>query len=454
LAAPAATTSGDALNSIGSEQNPFLGSVSKEKIQPGTVSLTILDAINRGLKYNLGLYLPDQSTLEARGARLRELSALLPNVSARVGESLQQINLAAYGFPVPAGQSAVIGPFAVFDARAALTQSVLDFSAINNTRASTQSLQAAQFSYKNARDLVVLVVGGTYLQAVSGAARVEAVEAQLKTAQTTFQQATDLKSAGMVAGIDVLRAQVEMQAQQQRLLVARNDFEKQKLLLARVIGLPEGQQFALADKVPYAPAPQLTLESALQRAFDQRPDYKQFQAQVRAAEFAVKARKSEHFPTLGVTGDYGIIGQTPGNSHGTFTAAAALRVPIFEGGRIRGEVLQAESRLSQSQARLENLRGQIEHDVRTALLDVNAAAQQIELAENSRQLAREQLQQSQDRFAAGIAGNLEVVQAQEAVATAEENYISSLFSHNIAKLRLARALGVAEEATKKYLGGL
>ena len=170
-------------------------------------------------------------------------------------------------------------------------------------------------------------------------------------------------------------------------------------------------------------------------------------------EFSMKAAKSERLPTLGFTADYGTIGATPGNSHGTFTTAASLRIPIFQGGRVRGEVLQAESQLARARAQLNDTRGRIEHDVRTALLDVNAAAQQIELAESSRRLAQEQLQQSQDRFSAGIAGNLEVVQAQEAVAGAEENFISSLFNHNIAKLRLARALGVAEEATKNYLGG-
>lgn len=441
------------INSLGEESNPFLGSASEEQVIPGSIPLSILDAINRGLKYNLGLYLSGLGTAAARGARLRALSALLPNITARVGESVQQTNLAAYGFPVPEGGKAVIGPFGVFDARAALTQSLVDFSAINDTRASSQNVAAAHFSYQNARDLVVLVVGGSYLQAITGAARVESVEAQLRTAQTAFQQATDLKNAGMVAGIDVLRAQVEMQSQQHRLVVARNDLEKQKLALARAIGLPEGQQFTLSDKVPFAPAPAITLEYALQRAYERRPDYKQLQAQVRAAEFSMKAARSERLPTLGFTADYGTIGATPGNSHGTFTTAASLRIPIFQGGRVRGEVLQAESQLARARAQLNDTRGRIEHDVRTALLDVNAAAQQIELAESSRRLAQEQLQQSQDRFSAGIAGNLEVVQAQEAVAGAEENFISSLFNHNIAKLRLARALGVAEEATKNYLGG-
>jgi len=451
----ASSTTGEPelMNSLGEESNPFLGAASEEQVIPGSIPLTILDAINRGLKYNLGLYLSDQGTAAARGARLRALSELLPNLTARVGESVQQINLAAYGFPVPEGGKAVIGPFGVFDARAALTQTLLDFSAINDTRSSSQNVAAAQFSYQNARDLVVLAVGGSYLQAITRAARVESVEAQLRTAKIAFQQATDLKNAGMVAGIDVLRAQVEMQSQQHRLVVARNDFEKQKLALARAIGLPQGQQFTLVDKVPFAPAPAVTLDYALQRAFERRPDYKQLQAQVRAAEFSVKAAKSERLPVLGFTADYGTIGATPGNSHGTFTTAASLRIPIFQGGRIRGEVMGAESQLARARAQLNDTRGRIEHDVRTALLDVNAAAQQIELAESSRKLAQEQLRQSQDRFSAGIAGNLEVVQAQEALAGAEENFISSLFDHNIAKLRLARALGIAEEATKNYLGG-
>jgi outer membrane protein TolC len=441
-----------ALQQIGSADNPLLGSVPQGQATAETIPITLLDAIDRGLKFNLGLILSQQGSASAEAQRVRALAELLPNFTARVGESVQQINLQAFGF-APVGQPPIVGPFSVFDARLLVTQDVLNFRSIYNNRAANENVRAAQFSYQNTRDLVVLIVGASYLQAVANAARVEATTAQFNTAQTVYRQALDLKNAGVVAGIDVLRAQVEMQSQQQRLLVARNDFDKQLLSLARVIGLPLAQKFSLADRIPYAAPVPITFDEALKRAYDKRSDYLQIQSLVRSAELAKKAAEGERLPTVAVNADYGDIGNRPGSSHGTFTAAAGLKVPIFDSGRIRGNVLQAESVLQQRRAQLDDLRSRIEFEVRTAFLDVNAATEQLQVATSALDVAREQVRQSQDRFSAGVTNNVELVQAQEARAAAEENYISSLFAHNFAKLTLARSLGVAEDATKRFLGG-
>jgi outer membrane protein TolC len=418
------------------------------------VPLTIRDSIQMGLKYNLGVILSTEGNQAARGARIRALSELLPNLSARFGESVQQVSLAQFGFPATfAGGKEVIGPFAYFDARAVFTQNVFDYTAMKNERAARENVKSAQFDYQNARDLVVLVSGASYLQAVASSARVDAAQAELTTATTVYKQAVDMKAAGVVPAIEVLRAQVQMQQQQQRLLAAKNEFERSKLNLARVIGLPTAQAFTLSDKIPYAPLPPLTLEQELQRAFENRSDYKAAESRVKAAELSRKAAVGERLPTLGVNGDFGDIGPHPTKSNGTFTAAAALKVPIFQGGKAKGDIIQAESQLKQRQAELDNLRGQIEYDLRTAFLDVQTAADEINVATSSLQLAHEQLGQSEDRFRAGVADNLEVVQAQQAVAVADENYISSLYAHNYAKLSLVRAVGVAETAVMNYLGG-
>jgi outer membrane protein TolC len=441
-----------ALQQMSSADNPLLGSVPQGQATAETVPITLLDAIDRGLKFNLGLILSQQGSASAEAQRVRALADLLPNFTARVGESVQQINLEAFGFAQP-GRPSVVGPFSVFDARAFVTQDLLNFKSIYNNRAANENVRAAQFSYQNTRDLVVLIVGASYLQALANAARVEATTAQLNTAQTVYKQAVDLKAAGMIAGIDVLRAQVEMQTQQQRLLVARNDYDKQMLSLARVIGLPLAQKFSLADRIPYAAPVPITFDEALKRAYEKRSDYLQIQSLVRSAELAKKAAEGERLPTVAVNADYGDIGQRPGDSHGTFTAAAGLKVPIFDSGRIRGNVLQAESVLKQRHAQLDDLRSRIEFEVRNAFLDVNAATEQLQVATSALDVAREQVRQSQDRFTAGVTNNVELVQAQEARAAAEENYIGSLFAHNFAKLSLARSLGVAEDATKKFLGG-
>lgn len=443
---------GTMLQQQNSSQNPLLGS-RPAPVQPGVLSLTLLDAIDRGLKYNLGLVLSERGNESAAAARLRALSELLPHISARVGESVQQINLAAYGFPVAPGQSAVIGPFSVFDARASVTQSVLDFNRIYNKRAADENVRGARFSYQNTRDLVVLVVGASYLQTLSDFSRVEAARAQVETSQAIYDQAVSMKNAGMVAGIDVLRAQVELQAQQQRLLLARNEYDKQMLALARVLGIPMAQEFKLVDKIPLAQAVPITLEEALKRAFEKRSDLQQAQSNLRSAELVKKAAVAQRYPSIGVSGDYGDIGRTPGSSHGTFSAAAGLQIPIFQGGRVEADIQQAEAQRKTREAEIDDLRQRIEFEVRSAFLDVTAATQQLEVATSAVEVARQQVTQSRDRFAAGITNNVEVVQAQEQLAAAEENYISSLFAHNVAKLNLARSLGVAEDATKRFLGG-
>ncbi len=436
--------------------SPFLGAVPSGQVTTEVIPLSLKDALDRGLKYNLGLVLSEQGTAAARGARLRSLSELLPNVSSHVAEVVQQTNLAALGLPaalLPPGVSPIVGPFSVFDARVSARAPLLDYQRLNSFRASGENVRAAQHSFDDAKDLVVLVVGGTYMQAVAGGSLIESVQAQVNTAQRLLQSAQDQKRAGVAAGIDVLRAQVELQAQQQRLVVARNEYEKQKLTLARAIGLPLGQQFTLTDAIPFAPPPPLTLDQALERAYRSRSDYLSAQAQVRAAELARTAARAERYPTIGVNGDYGTIGRTPGNSHGTFTAAAALNIPVFQGGKVLGDVAQAESVLAQRRAQLEDQRSRIEFEVRSAFLDLQAGADQVAVAKSSSDLAQQTLVQAQDRFAAGVTNNIEVVQAQEALATANENYIASLFAHNLAKLSLARALGVAQEASKEFLGG-
>ncbi|HET8666585.1 MAG TPA: TolC family protein [Terriglobales bacterium] len=443
--------------SLSDTQNPFLGGVTSGQVTPGVMRLTLQDAIGRGLKYNLGLYLSGQGTAQARAARLRALSGLLPTLNAHVAETAQQINLAAIGFPMAAaskfGISTIAGPFAVFDARGAVAES-LSLASWNNYRASLANVDTATLNYQDARDLVVLVSGGLYMQALAGAARIQAVQTQFTTAQALYNQAVDLKKAGVTPGIDVLRAQVEFQVQQQRLVAAKNDFEKEKLQLARAIGLPVGQQFELSEQqMPSSPSPAITFEQALDRAYKNRADYRAAKTQVRSAELLRKAAVGERIPSIQFSGDYGILGNTPGNSHGTFTASGALVIPIFEGGRIKSDIQQADALLNQRKAQADDTRNRVEYEIRSAFLDLNSAAQQVEVARSSVGLAQEQVRQAQDRFSAGVTNNIEVIQAQEALATTNDNYINSLLAHNLAKLSLARALGVAEQAAKEFLGG-
>jgi len=453
MAPVASESSPSVLSGAGSVQaNPLMGSVPQGQAQPGSIDITALEAIQRGLKYNLGLILSGQSAEAARAARLRALSDAIPYLTSHVGESVQQINLAAYGIPAPPGTPPVIGPFSVFDVRA-FTAWNFDLKVLNTLYARAKDLAAAESNYQNTRDLIVLVVGGTYLQALSAQARIAAIQAQFNTAESLYQQARDMKNAGMAPGIDVLRAQVEMQVQQQRLLVARNDLAKQKLTLARIIGLPTAQEFNLVDNIPFTPAPPITLDIALQRAFRDRADYKGALQLLQSAELQRKASVGERLPGLQINADYGVLGKAPGDSHGTFTTAAYLRIPIFQGGRAKSDIQESDILIQRRKAEADDLRGRIEFDIRTAFLDLSSATDQVQVARSSVDLAQQTLGEARDRFTAGVTNNIEVVQAQEAAANTNENYISSMFAYNVAKLELARSLGVAENAVVQFLGG-
>jgi outer membrane protein TolC len=439
---------------LDNSQNPFLGGTPAGRPTPGILDLSLADALDRALKYNLGLILNEQGSAQVRAARVRALSQLLPNVNAHITESAEQTNLVALGTPPSLfhGVSPVVGPFYVLDARPSVVEE-LSVRSLRALRASEQNFTASQFDVRNARDLVVLFVGGGYIQSLADQARIATLEAQLTTAQSLYQQAVDMKAAGTIAAIDVLRAQVEMQVQQQRLVAAQADFAKAKLALARAIGLPVSQPIRLTTEAPYRPNPTTTLEEALDRAFRSRPDYLSALAQQKAAEESRRAAAAQHLPSIILNLDYGLLGLNLSSTHGTFTTAATLQIPIFEGGRIGADVAAADAVLKQRQAQSQDARARVEYEVRASFLDLTSAATQVEVARSSVELATVQLQQARDRFIAGVTNNIEVIQAQESVALANENYVSSLLAHNLAKLSLARALGVAEVTVKQFLEG-
>jgi outer membrane protein TolC len=419
------------------------------------MSLSLQDAIDRGLKQNLGALLSSAEIGSARGQRWEQLSALLPHVAATPYVAASEINLAELGFSSLSGVSipASVGPFSYFDARVSVTQSLFDLKSINATRAATQNLKSAKYTFKDARDLVVLAVGYTYLQAIADEARIETTEAQVKTAQALFDQANDQVSAGTSPAIDGLRAKVELQTRQQQLIQAKNNLSIQKLTVARVIGLAPGQEFELADKSPYQPFNSLTVEEALKRAYAARSDYLAAMTDVRAAEFSRKAAVAGYLPSLAFNADVGAAGAHPSTATQVFDVRGTLSIPIFQGGSVHGDVLQADARLQQTRQRLDNLRAQIDSDIRTALLNLQSSAELVNVARSNIDLAEETLVQSRDRFSAGVTDTVEVVQSQEAVASAHEQYISSLYSYNFAKISLARSLGLAEQGVREYFRG-
>ncbi len=435
-----------------SRNSPLTQSVISGSISPTAISLSLKDAVDRAIKNNLASVYSTEAERLAAAQRLEDLAALLPKIDARLSSEQRQVNLAAFGFSGFPGVSQVIGPFALVDARASFTQSIIDLERRHNLRQSSESQKAAVLSSMDTRELVSLTTVDLYFQTVSSESRVTAVDAQLTRAKALFGRATDLKNAGYVPGIDVLRAEVEQRSMEQRLIQARNTVEKQKLALARVMGLPLGQAFTLSDKLPAEAAIDISIPSLLERAFADRADAKALEAQVRAADEAVKASKSRSMPRLNALGDYGVIGRSPGNSHGTYSLAVEVRVPIFD-RKNESDLEERESQLRLRQAERDSLHGRIEFEVRSALLDLQSAQEQLQVARRSQALAQQQLDQAQDRFGAGVADNLEVVQAQEAAALADEGVIQSLYSFNVSRALLARATGSVERSIQQVLSG-
>jgi outer membrane protein TolC len=445
-------------------QNPFLGSAPEGNATAEVLQIDFKEAIDRGLRNNLGLLLASDQAESARGQRWKELSELLPNLSAHLMEDAQTQSLAALGFnklfPLLAAPGAntanlprLVPAFNFFDVRAYLGQSIFNFKDLEKERAASEDVRAAQFNYKDARETVALAVGNSYLQAIAAAARVETAEAQVKSAQALHDKAADQQKAGVSPAIDTLRSQVELQARRQQLIVARNDLAKQRLTVARIIGLPPGQEFVLTEKAPYQALAALPLDVYLQRAYASRADYQAAMAKVRSAELSRRSAAAGRYPSLDLGANLGDIGVTPSQSNGTWQVTGGLNIPIFAGNRVHGDVIQADAQLKQARSQLADLRGRIDYEVRTAVLDLNAAADQVEVARSSVDLAEQTLAQSQDRFTAGVTDNLEVVQAQESLASAHESYIESLYSHNLAKVELAHSIGDAEEGVRRYLRG-
>jgi len=455
-AVPGTTTSVNTLNPAIVVQGPYSGSASSVEKSPFTGKLGLRDAIERGTAYNLGAVGLSHAVRQAQGQARVARGALMPHLNAGLSEVAEQVNLRASGvrFSSPvAGLTipSVVGPFNYFDLRARLSQTVVDLTARNNYRASLETVRANEFWSKDGRDLVVLAVGGAYVQSITAEARVASARAQLETAEALFQQASQRRAVGLVAQIDVNRSQVQVLTQQQRLVSLQNDLAKQKINLARLTGLQAVETFDLSDRIGFAPAPAIDLADALKQAADQRADLKAARAQIRAAEFAYAAARAERLPSLSFDANYGAIGTNPAQSHGTFAVAGALNIPIWQGGRTEGNIAQADAALEQRKAEAQDTVARIESDVRNAWLDLQAATTQVEVAQKNRDVTRENLGLTRQRYQAGVTDNVEVVQAQDAVAGAELDYINSVFAHNVAKLSLARAMGVAAERFGDFL---
>ncbi len=438
-------------------QNPYLGSVPSKNT--GTrIELSLKGALERGLRYNLGLIESNQASADVRAERLRALSALLPQLSAQGRQGYDSLSFKEIGLklpPIPGlpALPATSGGFGFQDARVSITQSLYDAELRNHYHARKRDEQASILSIQDSRDVVVFAVGTAYMQVIASAARVETAKAQVASAGELDRQTANRVKSEVSPEIDSLRAQVERQSAEQRLTNATNQLEKDKLTLARIIGLAIDQEFGVTDPLSYHPLTGITNETATDDALRSRADLRSAEASVQAAAFTLRAQKAQRLPVVSVSADYGGAGANVGNFNHVYTVAGNISVPIYTGGRIHADVQQAQADLARREAEYEDLKGRVAYDVRVAWLDLSASNSSVQVAERNKVLADRALTQSQDRYTNGVTNYLEVVQAQEAVTAASENYIQTLFSYNVAMISFARAIGGAETRLSQLLGG-
>jgi outer membrane protein TolC len=438
--------------SVGNIDPSFRGSIVSGKATDGVLQLTLDDAIQRGLKANLGIILQGANEKSAGGQRLQQLQALLPTVTGAASIEVQQVNLAAYGLKFP-GLNPIVGPFQVVDFRAYLTQNLVNINALESYLAARHNFEAARLTAEDARNLVVLTVGNAYLLCLADAARIDTVNAQIANSKVSVKQATDQHDAGTSPRLDVLRAQVDLQSEEQNLISTTNQLAKDKLALARAIGLPLDQQFALSDTVPYAQMDTPAAEAAFQQALTQRKDLAAAAEQARAGEAAHKAAVAEQYPTASFSGDFGDLGTTPAHSHGTYSATGTVSAPILQIAKTRGDILIADAQTDKAKAQYSDLAQQVNADVRDAILDIQTAQKLVDAAKSNVDLAHEAYNEAEERYRAGVSDEFEVSEALATSRQADDQYVSSLYQHNVAKLALARALGQAEVDYKTFLSG-
>jgi len=420
--------------------------------QQAPVRLTLEDAIHRALEANLSVLEARAHTDEDQGAETRSQAALLPRVNAQTYANYQNRNLRAFGISVPGlPLPNVVGPFSNYDFRIYAQQSLFDLGSLHNFRASQRALDADKLSEQDARDLIVRMTASLYLNAQSAAARIEAAQSRVTDSSALLKLAQDRHDAGTATGVDVLRAKVQLANDKQALLVADNQYKQSLLGLARNLGLNPGTPLELAEPLRYQsldqPAPDVLATSAL----TSRADYESLASQHATIVEQQRANRARFYPKVSINGNIGELGRSIGGVATTGLIQGQVDFSIFDRDR-EGEAQQLAARLRRIDNQVADLRRGVDEDIRSALLDLDSATQQVQVAAEGQDLAKRELQEAQDRFQAGTANNVEVVTAQDELARAQENYILAVSSHVDAKYALARALGDTEKNILKFAG--
>jgi outer membrane protein len=406
---------------------------------------------------NAQIQISGESLRQARARSDQARAALLPDVSASLLYRNQTMNLKAngLGFDIPTlpGSSfsfpSLVGPFGVTDARITGSQSIFDFSSIRRFEASRSGVSAAKADAAAAEEQVAAKVARAYLLGIRADADVETARANITLSQAVLNQAEDQKKAGTGTGIEITRAKVQLANDRQRLLVAENVRRSAHLQLLRVMDRPLDTELELTDKLGYVPVDTITLEQARAQAMSARPDLEAQQKREASARLSSSATKLERLPSVSFFGDYGSIGSSLFDSAlPTRTYGVTLRVPIFDGGRRDARRAEASSQYRIETVRTNDLKEQIEFDLRLALDALHSAEEQVRVSRDGLTLSEGELAQARRRYGAGIANSLEVTDAQTRLERARDNQTQALYNFNLARIDLEQAMGTVRKTVR------
>jgi outer membrane protein TolC len=429
----------------------YLGSRPHGKNTGTVIPLSFTQALRDSIEFNLGGIGTTQDARAARSVRLQRLAQLTPEVYGSLRGQNDKRNQTNLGLDNPLKNPLQVGPYQYYELQGELRQNLFDKPSIDAFKAAKAGLTAARLNELDARDMIVLAVSGSYLHLLAAAARVRSSEVRVRTTQRISEQAQDRLAVGATDRLDVVRSQVENLTEQERLRAYRADYARFALELGRLIGLPDGQQFVTSDFFGFKAFSLFSVEQAIEQAKSSRADLRSAHARVVEAQAALSSAKAEYLPSVRADLIYGAVGVTPVNGSSVYSIGATASVPIFDRNRIHGEIVKAQAAVEQREAEQEDLEAQVAFQVRTAFIDLSAAADEVAVAQRSVDLASETLRRSRERFEAGAADAVEVVQAEQQVAQADNDVISALYAHNLAKMFLARSLGQAETRALSFL---
>ncbi|HUJ41552.1 MAG TPA: TolC family protein [Candidatus Acidoferrales bacterium] len=414
--------------------------------------LTLREAIALALKNNLSVRVARTQVDEAAGTELRKRSALEPTVTSDAFANLQDRNLHAIGFTFPGAPIPLTtGTFGTYDFRVFAKQSVVDRQAYHTYQSSKRQLDATKMTYQDTRDLVIRQAAGYYLDAQAASAELQAAGARVETSRALEKLARDQHAAGLATAVDVLRAQVQLQRDQQSLLVARDSYQTSLLVLQRYLGLRPGAPLELAERLEFRTLAPPEPDQAVQAALEARADFRALRAQREALGEQLKASHARYYPKLSINGDYGAFGRNFGEMPGVGQVQGTVSFTLFDRDR-SGEKQELSSRLERVEEQIADLQRGIEQDVRKALLDLASAEQQVSVTQAGVDLAASELKLAEDRFRNGVTDNIEVITAQSSLQSAQDDHIAALARHADARMALARALGATEQSYERYLG--